>query len=46
MPLIIDAEATFDGGVEVATELRDLERALRRAAAAGARFRLEIGSSS
>lgn len=39
----IDAEATFDGAVEVVAELRDLARVLRRAADTGARFRLEIG---
>jgi hypothetical protein len=39
----IDAEASFDGAVEVVAELRDLVRRLRLAADAGARFRLEIG---
>ena len=39
----IDAEGTFAGATEVVAELRELARALQRAAAAGARFRLEIG---
>jgi len=40
----IDADATFDGAVEVVAELRDLVSQVRRAAGAGARFRLEIGA--
>jgi hypothetical protein len=39
----IDAEGTFAGATEVVAELRELARTLQRAAAAGARFRLEIG---